>query len=67
MTELKDISKSQVLYDALMIVTEGRKYQIKDICYALINDTGSEWDSTTLSVISSLCKEIDEHLTKQGY
>jgi hypothetical protein len=59
MAKLKDISKAQVLYDALMIVTDGKKYQIRDLCDTLTN-TGN-------LTICNICNEINVHLIEQGY
>jgi len=56
MAKLKDISKAQVLYDALMIVTDGKKYKIRDICDIL--------DATE---IGSEASRINFHLIEQGY
>ena len=59
MTKLKDISKAQVLYDALMIVTGGKKYQIRDICDSLTENDNVE--------IADICSRINFHLIQQGY
>ena len=57
MTKLKDICKAQVLYDALMIVTGGKKYVIRDICDRLdgYDEIGTE------------AARINVHLIEQGY
>jgi len=54
---IKDKSKAQVLYDALMFVTDGKKYLIRDICDSLI-------DADKLKLVSW---EINKHLIEQGY
>jgi len=62
MTKLKDISKAQVLYDALMIVTGGKKYQIRDICDSLMIDNVEITDQMHV-----ICGQINSHLIEQGY
>ena len=64
MTELKDICKAQVLYDALMIVTDGKKYQIRNICDSLMGDENIEEITDQIHVI---CGQINSHLIQQGY
>ena len=62
MAKLKDISKAQVLYDALMIVTGGKKYQIRDIC-----DILEPKDCIGKGIIATICGQINVHLIEQGY
>jgi hypothetical protein len=62
MAKLKDISKAQVLYDALMIVTGGKKYQIRDICDSLMIDNVEITDQMHV-----ICGQINSHLIEQGY
>ena len=66
MAKLKDISKAQVLYDALMIVTGGKKYQIRDICDALVNDANYKFSDVKLET-GNICNQINDHLIEQGY
>ena len=66
MAKLKDISKAQVLYDALMIVTDGKKYQIRDICDALVNDANYKF-SDVKPEIGDIAGQINTHLIEQGY
>ena len=66
MAKLKDISKAQVLYDALMIVTDGKKYQIRDLCDTLIENPDIIADTGNLT-ICNICNEINVHLIEQGY
>ena len=70
MAELKDISKTQVLYDALMIVTDGKKYQIRDICDSLVSSADYKFSMGTgisTSEVGAICDEINSHLIEQGY
>jgi len=62
MAKLKDICKAQVLYDALMIVTDGKKYQIRDICDSLMIDNVEITDQMHV-----ICGQINSHLIEQGY
>ena len=66
MAKLKDLSKAQVLYDALMIVTSGNKNTIRDICNALQAEDvhGNICDNHE---ISSVAGRINFHLIEQGY
>ena len=66
MVKLKDICKAQVLYDALMIVTDGKKYQIRDICDSLMADENGEWVEIT-DQMHVICGQINSHLIQQGY
>ena len=66
MAKLKDISKAQVLYDALMIVTDGKKYQIRDICDSLVSSADYKFSDVT-SEVGAVCDEINSHLIEQGY
>ena len=63
MVKLKDICKAQVLYDALMIVTDGKKYQIRDICDSLMGDENVE----ITDQMHVICGQINSHLIQQGY
>jgi|TARA_R100000049_G_C1880349_1_gene36920 hypothetical protein len=65
MAKLKDISKAQVLYDALMIVTGGEKYLIRDICDTLTNKEMN--NATGNKEIADICDRINFHLIQQGY
>ena len=70
MAKLKDLSKAQVLYDALMIVTSGKKQIIREICNVLQSDDGYITDLESVDdskEISSIAGQINFHLIQQGY
>jgi len=68
MAKLKDLSKAQVLYDALMIVTDGEKYAIREICDILSdNDIHKREDIKVYEQVIDVCGRINFHLIQQGY
>ena len=73
MAILKDINTAQILYDALMITTNGDKYAIREICDLLSDELELSRKAHKVAdckvhknVIHS-CDRINFHLIEQGF